>query len=686
MKKIISLSFSFILFPLLIAYVSYLQIQPLFTGEFTQQLSSIEVSYISMARFVLRFWPNLSWQPLWYFGYPFYLLYTPLLPFLEVLGKVLLGFSISHSYRFFTAFAYVFAPVSVYLFVLGVAKSKIGALISALIYSSAPSLLGFIFNSVRGDRFTQLLEPRRFTVLVRWGEGPHLLALAFLPLASLFFYRAVTKNRFLDKILTAIFIGLTFLTNAVAVWALSTLIFALILEILAFPKQEFKKIFLRILSIAAVTLGLICFWYHPAFIFSFFGEGGSNFSYWLMFFPWGIVGLLLSGIFYFQFLKKVLKKIPGISSALTWFILMFGIVYVYYSSGDERIELVPQALRLNTEADMALALVIGCLFAYFWNWLWKKKIIFKVIGFIIALAIILPLLYNSFLLSQALPQYTEPLEKTNATLFSSAEYRVAAYLNQIVKPGERVFAPGNYGFFLNYFNDVWQLRGALYQSAVNKWPDHIYYQITNGENPEVALDWLKIANISYLVYTTGGSREVYKDYKISTEKFDQVLTRTEESEGDIYYQVPLQDNSLVKVVSQNLLGVPVPKNAIDKKTISQYVALLEANPGQAKADFVNNGEIKIKATVKENEIILVQSAYHQGWQARDSLGKLSVGRDSLGFLIIYPRQPGTVQIDLSHHWIFSQYLGLIVTLLTLCFICIYKPIKLLNNRHKSVSG
>src|SRR5207249_2246914 len=63
-------------------------IAPLFTGEFTQFRGSIEATFIANARFIAGRFPDLSWYPYWYLGFPFELFYTPLLPaVVAVLGK-----------------------------------------------------------------------------------------------------------------------------------------------------------------------------------------------------------------------------------------------------------------------------------------------------------------------------------------------------------------------------------------------------------------------------------------------------------------------------------------------------------------------------------------------------------------------------------------------------------------------
>src|SRR3989304_3371190 len=197
-----------------IIYLNLVLIRYWFSGEFNQNLGSIGISYIQMAKFWVES-HGAGWQPLWYLGYPWHVFYTPLLPALEVLLHHVLNFSFAHAYRVLTGVGYILVPVSVYLFVWQIAKSKTGALISALFYSFVPSIIALIFNEVAQDTFSSSWEPRRFAILVRWGEGPHTLALIFLPLFGLFLARFLEKHRFVDLVVCSLFLVLAALTNAI---------------------------------------------------------------------------------------------------------------------------------------------------------------------------------------------------------------------------------------------------------------------------------------------------------------------------------------------------------------------------------------------------------------------------------------------------------------------------------------
>ena len=76
--------------------------------------------------------------------------------------------------------------------------------------------------------------------------------------------------------------------------------------------------------------------------------------------------------------------------------------------------------------------------------------------------------------------------------------------------------------------------------------------MTNGPDADISLAWLKIANVGKLVYTTIGSAEVYKDYKVPVEKFRAIGKEISTENGDIYFDIPLKNKSRHKVI---LLGL-----------------------------------------------------------------------------------------------------------------------------------
>jgi hypothetical protein len=629
-----------------------------------------------MAKFISQGWPHSSWQPLWYFGYPVTVIYTPLLPFMEVLSKVFFGWSFSHAYRVLTGSAFVLAPVSLYFFVWYLTRRQIGGLVAAFSYSFLPSIFAYINESVRGDYLAQELEPRRFAVLVRWGEGPHTFSLIFVPLAGLFFLAALRRKGLGFSVLAAIFISLAALTNAVGLWAVVLLCFSLVLGQFLLEK-DVGAVFLTGAKTALLTLGFLLFWYNPFFVRTFFAESGGSVSFFLKYGIWGILaGSIIVTLLFFllkKYLGKLEKNLIGLFASLFYFISLFLIVWIYYTSG---VELVPQALRMNTEVDMAMGMVLGVLTAGVLGLLFRvknKRAVFVTYPLYLGLcmAVLVPFWGKFQELSQVMPQYCRPLEEVGGSLEKTSEYKAAQWAQENTEPGTRIFMPGNYGFFLNYFTSVPQLRGALYQSSIHHWPEHIYYQVTNGKDADISLAWLKIANVSNLIYTTSASSEMYKDYKVSQEKFDSVLEKVNEKGGDIYYKVPLKNSSPAKVVDLGKIkGLKVPYNAIDEKPIFDYLSWIEEKSDKVlKFEKINNDQYKISGNVGASEGILVQAAYNSGWhtkcQMADASCQISVKKDPMGFILLEPKEGGNLEITLNYSVkTLPVVFGWIITILT----------------------
>ena len=344
-------------------------------GNGPANVGSIEVSYVSMARFLGDFGFR-SWAPFWYLGFPYHLFYTPFLPYLIFLLNKIISMPLWEGYRFLTGLSYILAPISLFFLGWTLSKRFIGGLLSGILYSVAPTIFYFFDKGVLGDRISaQFFDPRRFTILVRWGEGPHTLSLVFLPLAGVFFARYLRKSRFMDLTLASFFLGLTALSNALGMFAALLLTGSIFFARSAVVRtKDLFKVLLSLILVLVLALGLISLWYNFSFIKNFFGEGQGTASILIALFPWGWVAILLgAGIFHIVF-KKVIRDF-GIASSLLWFLILFCVVLTYYKTG---VELLPQALRYNTEADMALSLLIGVLVGVIARKLGQKHIAFEI--------------------------------------------------------------------------------------------------------------------------------------------------------------------------------------------------------------------------------------------------------------------------------------------------------------------
>lgn len=653
----------------LIVWVNYQVIGSWFGKNGPANFGSIEVSYVSMGRFLKAFGFS-SWAPFWYLGFPFHVFYTPLLPFLEFLLNKMFNLPLWEGYRLITGLGYILAPVSVFLLGWQLSKKFLGGLIAGMLFSVSPSIFYFILKSgeVAADRISQTFwDPRRFTILVRWGEGPHILSMIFTPLAGLFFARLLEKPRFLNLFLCALFVALTGLTNAIGLFSAILLIGSMAFVRLAQAKEDKFRGFTLAVYSGLLALGLISFWYNLSFLSTFFREGGGSGSILLSLFPWGwIVAAAIIGLVYYL-IAKFLKNF-GFAASLVWFLILFVVVATYYMSAapDEpylRIELLPQALRYNAQVDLSLSLLIGVLFGSLLNFVSKKSRIGEVIGSIIGLVMV------GAMVIYVQPYFSDSTKAAGnlAPIENTQEQKLSKWLSDHVddSKAERVVVPGNYGFYLNWFSNVSQLRGALYQASTHHWSEHIYYLLANGKNSDIAHAWLEVINAKYLVVTGPGSPELYKDFK-NQDRFDNFPV-AEKLGADIIYQVPLKRPSLAKPVKiADLKNLKVPVKADDKERLLAYTDWVDnSSNNETRIQKLNNDSYKIEGKVGQGEGILVQMTADSGWNAKDNIKNsgIRVGKDTLGFVMIYPKA-GDVSITLRHSNSWDVYLGYLISVIT----------------------
>jgi hypothetical protein len=152
------------------------------------------------------------WFPIWDCGLLFQNTYLPLLHMITGTFSRLSGHSAALAFHEVCAAFYCLGPVAVLLLAYVMTKLPGTSFFAALAYSIvSPSamLIPAVTNDVGG-----MLWLSRLHVLVGYGEGPAMSALAFFPLAVLFLYLSLTRRRLWVKIVRGALMGLTVLTNA----------------------------------------------------------------------------------------------------------------------------------------------------------------------------------------------------------------------------------------------------------------------------------------------------------------------------------------------------------------------------------------------------------------------------------------------------------------------------------------
>ncbi len=653
MKKILSI----FLASAFIFLANVLLVWPLFQGGYTQEMGSIESVFIADARFIFESFPHLSWHPYWYAGFPFHLFYTPFLPFLMALLHFLVpAISIASWYRILIALFYALTPVSFYFLVSFLTERKSVGFLAALAYSFLPSI-GYLLPAVGGE------VPWRLLTLILYGEGGHIVGLFFLPLALLFFIKSVRKASWQNVVLASLFTGLLALTNLIALIGFGVMLaVSLLVELLG---GDWVRKLGRAGVVFLFSFGLIAFWFNLSFIKASFsigtgGVSGSVGDAYLQAFP--AIFLLAPLFFIFAIIGK--KKIfKPILIAIGWILIFFLSAFFWFRG---QTMLLPQPNRYLPEMDMGTALLVSWLAVL----LIEKVLVGKIAwlkGFLYVLVIILILYLPYRYISR-----TWDLTSPHRDITQTSEYQVASWLKKNTQ-GERIYASGSTAFWLNTFTNIPQIRGGN-DGVANPWMLHAIYQINTGENApkgeegEVAVDWLRVLNVSFAVVNLPHSREIFHDFK-NPERFSQVRGVEEMTDlrGDVIYKIPLRQSSLAQVVErEDFENLPTLKNAVDVEGLTRYVDYVDQEAGQeAVFNWVGVGKAKIRAKLDEKKGIALQVSYDPGWRAYLNGKKIPVKNDVIGFMFLNPKKEGEVEINLVYGRTWDVWLGYFLTILAI---------------------
>lgn len=115
----------------------------LFGLGFSEEMASVESVYISISRYATLHWKDLGWFPLWFTGMPFGQVYQPGFHLAVAALSSLLKMPAENAYHLLAALVYCFGPVTLYLLCLVAFRSRLGAFISASVYSLVSPVLFF---------------------------------------------------------------------------------------------------------------------------------------------------------------------------------------------------------------------------------------------------------------------------------------------------------------------------------------------------------------------------------------------------------------------------------------------------------------------------------------------------------------------------------------------------------------
>ncbi|HEV8039002.1 MAG TPA: hypothetical protein VGP62_09075 [Bryobacteraceae bacterium] len=618
-------------FPLLLAVLNLYIAKDLFFLEYSQFMGSIEAAYISISRYMIENWRDLSWFPLWYGGIPFQNSYPPFLHAMVALTAATFRISPAHAHHIVTAIFYCLGPIALYALALRLTGSRWYSFWAGWIYSIfSPSI--FLMPSVHAD-MGAWFGLRRYQALVFYGEGPHITGMALLPVALLCLDVALSKRTPLWYVLTAASVAAVALSNWLAAF---TLVIALFAYLVAHSGAATSwKTWTTALGPCALAYALACSWIPPSTILDvrynaqFVGAYEHVYKSIGLFSGLALLASLLlkyvmnrlrfSGHLQFAILFAVM--IGAIPLAATWF----------------KLTIVPQPERYHLEMDLAICLAAA--FAF-------KAIADKMPpGLKVPLAVTLVALslFPARLDRRFARRISKPID-----IAETIEYQTAKWFETHVQRG-RVLAPGTISFWLNAFTDTPQLDGGFDQGIVNRTHNLVTYQILSADGAgqraaEIANLWLRAYGVEAIAVGGPNSREVFKPFR-HPDVFATAFSEAMHAGDDAVYWVPGRDASLAHVTAHPNLVRHQPANGLDIAETQVYVQSLNT---PANFRWTSRHSAEIQATLRPEQVVSVQITYHPGWHATANGKSCRLFGDGLGQMVIEPQCDGACQLELAY--------------------------------------
>ncbi len=622
-------------FPLALLALNIYFTKELFTIEYTQYMGSIEAAYISISRYMLENWRDLTWFPLWYGGIPFQNSYPPLLHAIVAVVAGVFKISPALAHHIVTAFMYCAGPVALYFLAVRLTGSRWYAFWAGWLYSIfSPSY--FLMASVKGGMGNQP-GPRRLQTLVCFGEGPHITSLALLPIALLSLDVAMERRRPLWYFLAAVSMTLVVLSNWLGAVALAVGVFAYLLA--RSGGNGTLKIWGTAAGIAMLSYALACSWIPPSTIRDIRHNAQYVGPYQHVYrtLPLYAAALILALLS----IKYLLQRFR-ISPALQFFVLFTILISaIPLASEWARIVIVPQPERYHLEMDLAICLLV----AFGLKALGDK---FPARYQIVAAALLLALSYYPARLDR---RYARRMLKP-VDIFQTIEYKTAQWFREHVD-GQRVLAAGTISFWLNAFADTPQFGGGFDQGRVNRVINPVQYQIYSADGAgdkaaEIATLWLRAYGVHAIEVGDPTSTAAYKSF-VRPDVFRAALPEAWREGGDAIYWVPQRTASLAHVVGRQSLVRDRPVHGLDTSQTRTYVQALE-DPNYPAADFrwTSRHSAEIQASLRPDDLLSVQITYHPGWHALVNGASRKVFGDGLGQLVIEPNCVGPCGVQLVY--------------------------------------
>jgi hypothetical protein len=604
----------------------------LFALEYSAYNGSIEYTFIALPRLMLAHPFQWKWWPFWNEGLPFENSYLPFSHWLTAGLSLATGLSTARAFHIVTAAAYSSGALTLFWMALEL-SGRVGASFAAALAYSCVSPCAMLLRDIREDAGGALVL-RRLQALVYYGEAPHTVALALVPVAVVCFHRALKREGAKWKILAGLATAAVALSNAFGITMLAVALGSLLL---AYPGRPWWRAPLVVVAIGIAAWCWISPWLSPAMIRAtraqaataggdFRSTAASNIALAAM-----VVG--------YAALCLLTRRAAPYLRFFALFAFVPAVLVAFWSLW--RIPILPQPHRYQLDADMVVLLPLVFGLAALSDRLSPPARRITVAA--LAVAAVLQV-GNCVGFAAGLIRSVDP-----TTL---SEYKVARWLDAN-RRGDRSFLPGSSATVYNAFTDNPQVTGGHDQHTVNGFVLVVEYTLYTdmnaaGRDAYYSLIWLKAYGAHSIHVPGPGSTEHFKPYA-HPHKFDGVLPVVWHEGDDAIYDVPVRSRSLAHVIPASEVVARPPAHGLDVALAERYVAALE-DPRYPLAtfDWKNMSAAAIHTTLAPGQVVSVQETYERGWEAWANGRRQTVRGDGLGLIVIEPDCTGPCDITLRY--------------------------------------
>jgi hypothetical protein len=644
-RRVSERSWSWFLDALAIACLAAALIWPMFTLGYRSDWSSIESTFIADGRFLGEHFPPAQWQPNWYCGTRTSYIYPPLLRYGTMIAAKLTGWPEVRSYHFYTSLLFTLGIVGVYFFVRVAGESRAVAwlaAVAALVLS--PSLL--LLESFQEDSAARFGMPVRLSVLLIYGEGPHMSSLALLFPAMAAAWAALRKHCNAALAIAAILCAGVVGHNFYGATALA-MIFPLVVWAIWVTDGGWQ-VWVRAAEIAVLSFGMCASWLTPSYIaitrrnLAIVAQPGNL---------WSVGVMLLLAAFFVLLSWRWARGHP--ERAWPVFAAGFAAFFSLNIWGNYHFgfRVTGEPLRLVPEFDLALIFLCAEALRRLWGQAWWRRAA--------AAAIVLAAFYPSLgFVKRAWTFYGEEPDYRERV-----EYRVTRWMKENM-PEARALTTGSVRFWYNTWDSLPQIGGGSEQGLINMNSLWSTMEAAGGSNPDMALAWLQAVGADAAIVHDETSQEVYHDYPFP-EKFESMGSPVfDDGAGNFIYRVPRNTPGIAHVVRwDRIRGLKPPESTIDYTNVRAYADAVESGRA-AQLERAHPDRFTVRAILEPEEALLLQESFDPSWRASSSGEPLRVAPDAMGFMVV-DAPPGTHEIRMEFFTPPEVWVGRVLLLISL---------------------